>query len=382
MPRMTTTRKRETQTVTIKIELTTENLHPHEAGALAAFLLTLHPDAVTAALGSLGEVTETKTVGDISIARTAPDLPTLMAMREEDVMPAEAGAPLPDALSARERGMECPDEGCPHFGSPHSHPEFTADAPTLTPEQAFGTAQITHSEAPDVPFGVIFPDAPVMVDIDLDAEGLPWDERIHSSNHKQSANGVWMKRRGVLPTIDAQVRAELRQTYPAPAPSLTAAQRTMQAAVSEGLIPSPPASSGAATVPVPPAPSAAVAPTSVPAPPSAPSIPTPPTASAAAPEVTAPSGGSTPAQAAGGESAGSGTSATTAASPSNGPAEFQRLMQKLAGPTGYQPTGKVTLEQTNGIVASMGLTGLADLLKNPDRIPEFEAQIDALAGAA
>ena len=379
MPRMTTTRKRETQTVTIKIELTTENLHPHEAGALAAFLLTLHPDAVTAALGSLGEVTETKTVGDISIARTAPDLPTLMAMREEDVMPAEAGAPLPDV----ERFVPATHS---ERGEPGALP-IDPDASTLTPEQAFGTAQIAHSEAPvGAPTAESLAAAQaVLAQVsapELDAEGLPWDERIHSSNHKQSANGVWMKRRGVLPTVDAQVRAELRQTYPAPAPSLTAAQRTMQAAVSEGLIPSPPASSGAATVPVPPAPSAAVAPTSVPAPPSAPSIPTPPTANTAAPGATAPSGGSTPAQAAGGESAGGGTSATSAASPSNGPAEFRRLMQKLAGPTGYQPTGKVTLEQTNGIVASMGLTGLADLLKNPDRIPEFEAQIDALAGAA
>lgn len=371
MPRMTTTRKRETQTVTIKIELTTENLHPHEAGALAAFLLTLHPDAVTAALGSLGEVTVSGTSAQRSPDDKIADLAVAYALRD-DVMPAEAGAPLPD--------VPAPTDGTSENPHTITNPPAPPAAPTLTPEQAFGIVTLPTPETTG--HTVTSGHGAAHAAPELDAEGLPWDERIHSSNHKQSANGVWMKRRGVLPTIDAQVRAELRQTYPAPAPSLTAAQRTMQAAVSEGLIPSPPASSGAATVPGPPAPSAAVAPTSVPAPPSAPLIPTPPTASAAAPEVTAPSGGSTPAQAAGGESAGSGTSATTAASPSNGPAEFQRLMQKLAGPTGYQPTGKVTLEQTNGIVASMGLTGLADLLKNPDRIPEFEAQIDALAGAA
>lgn len=364
--------------MTIKIELTTENLHPHEAGALAAFLLTLHPDAVTAALGSLGEVTGGGGPADlVTLSPAQLDQIKRQQIREgleasgelggtTHVMPAEAGAPLPDvALTAREQGMECPDEGCPHFGSPHSHPEFTADTPTLTPEQAFGAAQVTHSEAPDS-VGVIVPD-PLVVIPTLDAEGLPWDERIHSSNHKQSANGVWMKRRGVLPTIDAQVRAELRQTYPAPAPSLTAAQRTMQAAVSEGLIPSPPVSTA---VPVPPAPTAVA----VPAPP------------VAAPATDAPSATPQPSASANtpdsGANTGNTASATSAASPSNGPAEFQRVMQKLAGPTGYQPTGKVTLEQTNGIVAAMGLTGLADLLKNPYRIPEFEAQIDALAGAA
>jgi hypothetical protein len=360
---MTTTRKRETKTVTIKIELTTETLTSGEAGALAAFLLTLHPDAVAAALGSLGEVTETQTVGEISISRTAPDVETLRAMAErDDVMPAEAGAPLTDAPTPFVPATNS------ERGAPGALP-IDPGTPTLTPEQAFGAAQVTHSEAPDgdaAPGHVASPVSPPAAPA-LDAEGLPWDERIHSSNHKQSANGVWMKRRGVLPDVDAQVRSELRQTYPASAPTLTAAQRTMQAAVSEGLIPSPPVSTA---VPVPPAPTSVA----VPAPPvAAPttdaSLDTPqPTASANTPD--------------NGANTGNTESATSAASPSNGPAEFQRIMQKLAGPGGYQPSGRVTLEQTNAIVASMGLTGLADLLKNPDRIPEFEAQIDAAAGAA
>lgn len=49
----------------------------------------------------------------------------------------------------------------------------------------------------------------------LDSEGLPWDERIHSSNKKTTAKGVWVKRRGVdQQTYDAVV-AELKNPAPA-----------------------------------------------------------------------------------------------------------------------------------------------------------------------
>lgn len=214
MPRMTTTRKRETQTVTIEIRFTTstasESLQrpgqeAREAGALAAFLLTLHPDAVTAALGSLGEVT----VG----GEPAPDAAAISAFVEtlnreacagrlfdDDVMPAEAGAPLPDAPVA------VAEESIERGQLVSVNVETGTAAPALTPEQAFG-AQASDGDA--APLHVASPVSQSAAS-ELDAEGLPWDERIHSSNHKQSANGVWMKRRGVLPTVDAQVRAELR----------------------------------------------------------------------------------------------------------------------------------------------------------------------------
>lgn len=45
--------------------------------------------------------------------------------------------------------------------------------------------------------------------IDFDKEGLPWDERIHSSNHKLTANGVWTRRRGISDEVYESVKAEL-----------------------------------------------------------------------------------------------------------------------------------------------------------------------------
>lgn len=45
--------------------------------------------------------------------------------------------------------------------------------------------------------------------IDFDKEGLPWDERIHSSNHKLTAQGVWTRRRGITDEVYNAVKAEL-----------------------------------------------------------------------------------------------------------------------------------------------------------------------------
>ena len=43
----------------------------------------------------------------------------------------------------------------------------------------------------------------------LDKEGLPWDERIHSSNQQMTAKGVWQRRRGITDEEYDRVKAEL-----------------------------------------------------------------------------------------------------------------------------------------------------------------------------
>lgn len=43
-----------------------------------------------------------------------------------------------------------------------------------------------------------------------DTDGLPWDERIHSSNHKKAATGKWMRRKGVSDQLFTHIVAELR----------------------------------------------------------------------------------------------------------------------------------------------------------------------------
>lgn len=43
----------------------------------------------------------------------------------------------------------------------------------------------------------------------LDKEDLPWDERIHSSNHQMTAKGVWQRRRGITDEEYNRVKTEL-----------------------------------------------------------------------------------------------------------------------------------------------------------------------------
>lgn len=76
-----------------------------------------------------------------------------------------------------------------------------------TPSQAFGNPgapPITNASA-----------APANTYAQLDKDGLPWDERIHSSNKEMTDKGVWRKRRGVSNETLASVSVELRNVLAA-----------------------------------------------------------------------------------------------------------------------------------------------------------------------
>lgn len=76
---------------------------------------------------------------------------------------------------------------------------------------------------------------------DLDADGLPWDERIHSGSRKVNKDGTWKKRKGVDDDTVASVTAELRAA--------------VNAGTEASAVPPPPAPGVAApAVPPPPAP--------------------------------------------------------------------------------------------------------------------------------
>lgn len=80
----------------------------------------------------------------------------------------------------------------------------------------------------------------VVSDPKRDVNGLPWDERIHSSSRAVNADGSWRAKRGVDPGLVAAVEDELRAV-------------AVHEAVSAPIPPAPPA---AASLPVPPAPPA------------------------------------------------------------------------------------------------------------------------------
>lgn len=58
----------------------------------------------------------------------------------------------------------------------------------------------------------------VMYGVEL-ADGIPWDERIHSSNKKKYSKPPykWMRKRGLSDALEAEVEAELRALMAAPA---------------------------------------------------------------------------------------------------------------------------------------------------------------------
>lgn len=100
--------------------------------------------------------------------------------------------------------------------------------------------------------------APV-VSSELDADGLPWDARIHANTKARNANNTWRTKRGLPAGMLETITAELRVMYPARTagavpPPPPAAVRAPDA----GAVPPPP-SVNAGGVPPPPPPPAATA---------------------------------------------------------------------------------------------------------------------------
>lgn len=97
--------------------------------------------------------------------------------------------------------------------------------------------------------------------VELDKNGIPWDERIHAGTKRKNADGTWSLKKGVDKDIAAQIIAE----YQSAAPATTAAP----------------------SAPTPPAPPSAPAKPGVPSTPAKPGVPTPPKAEDAGPTVKA-----------------------------------------------------------------------------------------------
>lgn len=137
----------------------------------------------------------------------------------------------------------------------------TADAPT--PDATVPASDATTVSAPSVVPQVGTVTAPLN-----DANGLPWDERIHSSSKNLNADGTWRTKRGLNPIIKNQVEAELRATKAAqgvyalpptgnvpPPPPAPIAGAAVTPEATPAAVPSPVTT---ATAPPPPVPQAAV----------------------------------------------------------------------------------------------------------------------------
>ena len=103
-----------------------------------------------------------------------------------------------------------------------------AAASTVAPPPPANTAPITTTP------GV----ASSAAGVDLDAKGMPWDNRIHAESKGKIADGTWRKKRNLDPALVASVEAELRQVMGVPA-----------APLAQGVAPAPtPVSVAASTI--------------------------------------------------------------------------------------------------------------------------------------
>ena len=97
------------------------------------------------------------------------------------------------------------------------HCEMTAtkEAPKVAPKLKKTKEQLAElDDEPSVAVNTVD-----LCDSELDAEGLPWDERIHSSNKKKKADGTWTARRNTDKALVEQVKQELRAAMAPPMPA-------------------------------------------------------------------------------------------------------------------------------------------------------------------
>lgn len=169
---------------------------------------------------------------------------------------------------------------------------------------------------------------------ETDADGLPWDERIHASTRSTKADGTWTRRRGVSDETYDAVMAELRASVAASADEAMPETAGVDWATHTPLVlqapapePDSAAQAFAPAVPTPPAPPVPV-----------PAIPAPPTAS--------------------------------------GAPEFHELIKRV---TPLQAAGKLDAAGVSSLLGAVGLKSIADLIKADDQTRQaFAAMLDTV----
>lgn len=223
-----------------------------------------------------------------------------------------AGVPVPPPAPSTAAVVPLPTAPvAPPPGLPTPPP---AAAPSV-PSPAATAAAPTAPVAPTNPAG----------GVEVDADGLPWDPRIHASGEggkrPKNADGRWRQKRSLNDAaLKKRVEDELRAAMAAPGAAVTA----------------PPSSASSAGVPTPPPAAAPTAPSAPPIPPAPPAVPAADT--------------------------------------------FATLMARLGPPMAQ---GKITMQAVCDLLAPFGLSAPAQLAARPDLVPMVAPVIDsALAGLA
>lgn len=185
--------------------------------ALAAMLTTLAGDSATLAPADRPDAGAELKAGGTTQARILPDGGELKPSAPADLAAAFGGAgnvagSSPTALSPPPALIGA---GSPTIQIPTSEQGVDSPAPDLA--AAFGGSNSGPNVAPLMPPAGAPPAPPngaptagASTQVETDKEGLPWDSRIHSSNKKKAATGIWMARRGVDPMTSDQIKAQLK----------------------------------------------------------------------------------------------------------------------------------------------------------------------------
>ena len=205
------------------------------------------------------------------------------------------------------------------FGKPAPAP--LAPLPPVGLDVSTGSTAQIPQEAP------LPPAAPA--NLELDASGLPWDERIHQATRGKKVDNTWKLKKGLDPAIAASVTAELRVGFPAPAAAAPIVQPTAPASPANPMAPPPPAQQVAPPPPADPIPAGV----------------------------------------------------TQQVPPSAEVTDFRKLMQKITTATN---AGKITNVQVDAALQSVGLPArqLVSLVQNPHLVGGVDAYIDACLAAA
>jgi len=231
-----------------------------------------------------------------------------------------------------------------------------APSPSMTPPET-ASPDDSDEDAPDNTDGG---------DVELDADGLPWDERIHSSNHQLTAKGVWASRRGgpkgeERAAIEQELRAGLQEQPGDPAAENAAAPAPN----------APPPPMPTASEPV--APPAAPVPPPVNANPPMPPVaqPAPPPVPAPTPAAEQPATPATPAPAAPVEQ-----QQPAAETADDTEWDFTTFMN-AAAPKFGEGDGQLSTEYLAGVCQANGIGSITDAAPNPELIGKLVQQFQA-----
>lgn len=181
--------------MSMQINVDPAALTQEQREAVAGFILAYPGNACAGTCGhTVAEIhVSGPAVDGAQVAQAVAHEIAVLAHDHESTLPVAAfGQPVVDEVAAA--------FGVPPAPLAVSTPAIAAGSIVAPPPPA-NTAPITTTP------GV----ASSAAGVDLDAKGLPWDNRIHAGTKRKNADGSWTAKRGVDPTLVATVEAELRQ---------------------------------------------------------------------------------------------------------------------------------------------------------------------------